>query len=170
MESWRQYVRGRIASLHATIVIKHFLATCCGRSQESTHEVMARSRGLNESERQAKNELDLNAVHTIIRDMKSTREMGDTVGDEMRTSTTTQNSMQLTSRSLAGNTKAWSNARVDSTGVLGTADDETIIDKGNRSKPDTGHRSQPQENASSGDPKRTREKTYVRLTKHASQR
>jgi hypothetical protein len=161
VEAWSQYVRGGIVSLHATTIIKQFLATCCGRSQGRANEALPGSRDLNDSERQTKNELGLEAVHMIIRDMNLTRKDDDAAGDGMQKSTTTQQSMQLTSRLWAFDTQAWSDVPVSTTGVLVQADEEAVVDKGNRS--------QPHEIAATRDSQRMCEKAYVRLTKKASQ-
>jgi hypothetical protein len=161
VESWSQYVRGGIVSLHATIIIKQFLATCCGRSQERVYDALPGSRDLNESERQTKNELGLEAVHTIIRDMNTTSTKGDSAGDETHKSTTTQQSMELTSRLWAFDTKVWSDVPVSTKGVLVQAAEEAVADKGNRSRSYT--------TAGTQDSKRKCEKAYVHLTKRANQ-
>jgi hypothetical protein len=161
VESWSQYVRGGIVSPHATIIIEQFLATCCGRSQERVYDALPGSRDLNQSERQTKNELGLEAVHTIIRDMNTTFTKGDSAGDETHTSTTTQQSMQLTSRLWAFDTQEWSEVPVSTTGVLVQAAEEAVADKGNRSKSYT--------TAGTQESNRKCKKVHVHLTKRSNQ-
>ena len=93
--AWTQYVRGRIVSKHAERIIKQFLAASCGKSKESTQNDSKPGREPDEEERKTKNEMNLEEVHGLIRDMGDSRP--DDAPAELQRSKTVQKAIGITS-------------------------------------------------------------------------
>ena len=66
--AWSSYVRGRIVSKHARRVIVQFMAACCGKSSRHEGNEIQHGREPDDAERQTRNDLNLEAVHSVLRD------------------------------------------------------------------------------------------------------
>jgi len=161
VEAWSQYVRGGIVSRHAQILIKQFLSTSCGRSEEQTDEALPRTRDLDENERQTKNDMNLEEVHSIINDMNSAKSKDLGLGDEPNTTKKPQHSTELGSRLWSLESQTWSDVAVNTTGLLSDVD---VAAEGNRSQ-DTAQT----DACNASKQALLKQKVYIRLTKRASQ-